>query len=90
MTKGPRLGGDGAVARRQDPQHALRHLHADVDEGRIAGGVEPERPVQPLGERPAQGLVDGRGEQGVAAPVRQGLAGLQRHRKVHEPLGALL
>ena len=48
--EGAGLGGEGAVAGRQHPQHPLWQLHPDVDIGRVAGGVVPEGPVQPLGQ----------------------------------------
>ncbi len=46
-----RLGREGAVARRQHPQDTLRQLDPDIDIGRVAGRVEPERLVQPLRKR---------------------------------------
>jgi hypothetical protein len=45
-----------------DPQHAAFDLHADVDIGGVAGGIEPERRVQPVGEGFLQRAVEG-GEQ---------------------------
>ena len=70
------LGGEGAVARGDDAQHALGGEHADIDEGRIAGGVEPERGVQPLRQRGLQRPID-RSYQGGATAGGQGAPRLQ-------------
>ena len=61
------LGRHGPLARGDDPQHALRLLHLDVDIGRIAGGREPEGLVQP--RRPAPPPASGRPPRPGRAPA---------------------
>ncbi len=88
--EGPGLGGHGPVAGRQHPQHPVRELDTDVDVGGVAGGVEPDRPVQALGQGPAEGAVHLSGEEGPPGLGGQRLAGLEGQGQVHVALGLLL
>ncbi len=86
--EGAGLGGEGPVARRQHPHHALGQLDPDVDVGRVAGGVEPERAVEPVRQRPPQGPVLGR-KQRLPPLRRQALSFLEGDGEVHVLLGLL-
>ena len=74
------LGGHSALARGDDPKHALGLLDADVDVGGIAGGVEPEGLVDTGGEGLLEGAID---HADGAAPVflRQDVALAQLDRQ---------
>ena len=53
-------GREGPIPRGIDAQHPAPHLHPDLEEGGIAGGVEPEVLRQPVVDGIAQGLVEAR------------------------------
>ena len=82
------LGGDGALARSDDAQHALWLLHPDIDIGGVAGGVEPERLVQPRRQRLLQGPVD-HTHRAASRLVGQGRTILKNDGQGHGPLGAV-
>ena len=83
------LGGEGAVAGRDYAQHALFQLHADVDIGRVAGGVEPEGLVDLVGERALDRPVH-RAEQRIALEPGELRARLQGDREIERPFGPIL
>ena len=81
------LGRDGALARGDDAQHALGLLHPNVDVGRVAGGVEPEGLVQPVGEGLLERAVDD-ADRPAPGLGRQDVAFAQVDGERHRPLGA--
>ena len=81
------LGGHGALLGRQNPEDPATDLYADVHIGRVAGGVEPERGVDPR----RQGLPElgVHRRQGVpAAGLRQGPVRQEGDGQAHGPFRA--
>ena len=77
---------------RDDAQHPARHLHPDVDVGRVAGGVEPEGLVEAVGQRLLQRPVDGdeqRWRVGRAGRLRPGCRATDRSSDLLGALGEL-
>ncbi len=74
------VGGEHPVLGGDDPNDALGHLQANIDIGWVAGGVEPERRFESLGQGLAQRTVD-RADQGGTAAARQVGARLEGDRQ---------
>ena len=82
------LGRHRPLARGDDPQHAMRLLHLDVDIGRVTRRIEPEGLVQPRRQRFLKGLVHHADGSTTLIPG-QDVPLLEGDGKLHRALGTI-